>query len=108
MCRLRYLVYMNGLTLDEALLKVGGRGRAQLLSLLCCGLAVAHSVSFLMSLPLTLTTPGLLCETETDSMRECSLGEACMARQKAVFSSMEERSVVYEWKLMCSQGFTRK
>ena len=96
---------MNGLTLDEALLKVGGRGRAQLLCLLCCGLAVAHSASFLMSLPLTLTTPGLLCETETDSMRECLLGEACMARQKAVFSSMEERSVVYEWKLICSQGF---
>lgn len=95
---------MNGLTLDEALLKVGGRGRAQFLSLLCCGLAVAHSASFLMSLPLTLTTPSLLCETETDGMRECTLGEACMAGQKAVFSSMEERSVVYEWKLICSQG----
>lgn len=96
---------MNGLTLDEALLKVGGRGRAQLLSLLCCGFAMAHSASFLMSLPLTLTTPGLLCETEIDSMKQCSLGEACMDGQKAVFSSLEERSVVYEWKLICSQGF---
>lgn len=92
------------LTLDEALQKVGGRHRVQFLALLSCSFAVMHTASFLMSLPLLTRSPNLLCETTPDTVQICTLSEACVSGQNYVLAGDEERSVVFEWRLVCDKA----
>ncbi len=92
------------ISLDEALIKVGGRHRAQIVTLLACACSVMHTASFLMSLPLLILTPSVLCEEGPDSVHYCPLTQACASGQKFVFAANEERSAVFEWRLVCEQA----
>ena len=92
------------ISLDEALTKVGGRHRAQMYAFLACMCAVLHSASFLMSLPLLIFTPSVLCEDSSDSVQGCSLAQACASGHNFVFAANEERSAVFEWRLVCEQA----
>ena len=54
-----------------------------------------------MSIPLILFIPHTLCERNMDGMEECALAQACIAGQNFVFAANEERSAIFEWKLVC-------
>ena len=87
--------------------KVGGHHSFQLRALVTLGLAFMHPAMLYSGLFFMLLIPTAMCENSSRVMRQCTLEQACRNQSHFLFSVQNERSVVFEWRLVCENESLR-
>ena len=86
---------------------MGGHHSFQTRSLLALGLAYMHPAMMVSGLSFMTLIPSVMCENSARVMRECALEQACKNHAHFLFSVQDERSVVFEWRLVCENEYIR-